>query len=72
MLEACEKPGDLAPAARADGAGLSAVIVADSRVDLFNPNTIRASLGTIFSVPLAAATAAETQQIWLRSRRGSR
>ena len=37
------------------------MIVADARTDLFNPNAIRASLGTMFSVPVAAATAAEVQ-----------
>ena len=32
-------------------------IVADAGTDLYNPNAIRASLGTIFHLPLAAATA---------------
>src|SRR5262249_24554052 len=69
VLEACEKPGNLGAVLRsADGAGLSAVIVADSRTDLFNPNTIRASLGTIFTVPVAAASAADVLA-WLRERR---
>ena len=35
----------------ADGAGADAVIAADPRTDLFNPNAIRASQGTIFAVP---------------------
>jgi TrmH family RNA methyltransferase len=68
VLEACEKPGNLGAVLRsADGAGVSAVIVADGRTDLFNPNAIRASLGTIFSVPLAAATTPDVQS-WLRER----
>jgi fructose-1,6-bisphosphatase I len=46
-----EKPGNLGAILRtADGAGADAVIAADARTDLFNPNAIRASLGTIFSV----------------------
>ena len=66
VLESCEKPGNLGAVLRsADAAGLSAVIVADSRTDLFNPNAIRASLGTIFSMPLAAGPTAEVLP-WLR------
>jgi RNA methyltransferase, TrmH family len=55
VLEAVEKPGNLGAVLRsADGAGADAVIAADPRTDLFNPNAIRASLGTIFTVPVAA------------------
>ena len=56
VLEGVEKPGNLGAVLRsADGAGADAVIVADPRTDLFNPNAVRASLGTIFTVPVAAA-----------------
>jgi TrmH family RNA methyltransferase len=66
VLEGVEKPGNLGAVLRsADAAGVSALIVADGRTDLFNPNAIRASLGTIFTVPLAAATGIETAA-WLR------
>ena len=44
------------------------MIAASLRTDLFNPNAIRASAGTIFSLPLAVATTAETLG-WLRVRR---
>jgi TrmH family RNA methyltransferase len=55
VLEGVEKPGNLGAALRsADGAGADALIVADPRTDLFNPNVVRASIGTIFTVPLAA------------------
>jgi TrmH family RNA methyltransferase len=68
IVEAVEKPGNLGAILRtADGAGADAVIAADPRTDLFNPNAIRASLGTIFSLPLAAATTAETLD-WLTVR----
>ena len=50
MLEGVEKPGNVGAVLRsADAAGVSAVIVADPRTDLYNPNAIRASLGTIFT-----------------------
>ncbi len=68
VLEGVEKPGNLGAVLRsADGAGVSAVVAADPRTDLYNPNAIRASLGTIFSVPLAASTTAKVLA-WLRGR----
>jgi TrmH family RNA methyltransferase len=66
VLEGIEKPGNIGAALRsADGAGVSAVILADGGTDLYNPNTIRASLGTIFSRPVIAASASDTLD-WLR------
>jgi TrmH family RNA methyltransferase len=65
VLEAVEKPGNLGAVLRsADAAGADAVVVADPRTDLFNPNAIRASLGTVFAVPVAAAPAGEVRA-WL-------
>ncbi len=56
VLEGIEKPGNVGAILRsADGAGLAAVIVADGGTDLYNPNCIRASLGTIFTTPVRAA-----------------
>ena len=61
VAESIEKPGNLGAILRsADGAGADALIAADPRTDLFNPNAIRASLGTIFSVPIASATTGAT------------
>ncbi|MGD9723862.1 MAG: TrmH family RNA methyltransferase [Pirellulales bacterium] len=63
-----EKPGNLGALLRsADAAGLAAVIVADGGTDLYNPNCIRASLGTIFTQPVCPATSAATLT-WLRER----
>jgi TrmH family RNA methyltransferase len=68
VVEGVEKPGNLGAVLRtADGAGAHAVIAADARTDLFNPNAIRASLGTIFALPVVAATSAETIA-WLVAR----
>ena len=44
------------------------MIVADGGVDLYNPNAIRASMGTIFSMPVVAASSSETLA-WLREQK---
>jgi RNA methyltransferase, TrmH family len=65
VIEGVEKPGNVGAILRsADAAGLDAVIVADGRSDLYNPNTIRASLGTVFRANVCEASAAETRA-WL-------
>jgi TrmH family RNA methyltransferase len=68
VVEGVEKPGNLGAVLRsADGAGADAVIAADPRTDPFNPNAIRASLGTIFALPVVTATSTETVD-WLAHR----
>jgi TrmH family RNA methyltransferase len=68
VLESVEKPGNLGAVLRtADGAGGDGVVVADPRTDPWNPNAIRASLGTVFSVPLAV-TGADQARAWLADR----
>ncbi|MGI8928740.1 MAG: TrmH family RNA methyltransferase [Candidatus Limnocylindrales bacterium] len=68
IIEGVEKPGNLGAILRtADGAGVDAVIVADSATDLFNPNIIRASLGTVFAVRVSVASTGEVLG-WLRDR----
>ena len=60
-----EKPGNLGAMLRtADAAGAAGVLVADAATDPFNPNVVRASVGTLFSVPLAVASA-EDVRAWL-------
>ncbi len=66
IAQAVEKPGNLGAMLRtADAAGAHAVISADPVTDWGNPNLIRASKGTVFSVPVAAASAGQTLA-WLR------
>ncbi len=68
VLEGIEKPGNVGAVIRsADAAGVAAVIVADGGTDLFNPAAIRASLGTIFAMPVAAASSRDTLS-WLGER----
>lgn len=62
-VEAVEKPGNLGALLRtADGAGVDAVIVLEPTVDIYNANVIRASLGTVFRVPVVSAALSEFKQ----------
>ncbi len=64
--EGVEKPGNLGAMLRtADAAGVALVISADPVTDWGNPNVIRGSKGTVFSVPVAAAPSTEALD-WLR------
>lgn len=66
VLEGIEKPGNLGAIVRsADAAGIDAIVVANERTDLYNPNTIRASLGTVFSMSVCTAKTADVIP-WLR------
>lgn len=56
VAESIEKPGNLGAMLRsADAAGAS-MIVAEPVTDMVNPNVVRSSVGSLFSVPLAVAT----------------
>ncbi len=60
VLESVEKPGNLGAVLRsADAAGADAVIICDPLTDIYNPNLIRASIGAVFTVPVAACTSEE-------------
>ena len=57
IAESIEKPGNLGSILRsADGAGLDAVIVCDPKTDINNPNVVRASIGTLFKIPVVESS----------------
>lgn len=63
-----EKPGNLGAILRtADAAGVEAVITADPVTDWGNPNVVRASKGTVFSVPVASGTSEQVLD-WITGR----
>ena len=67
LCQGVEKPGNLGAMLRtADAAGVEAVIAADPVTDWGNPNLVRASKGTVFSVPVASDDTAATVA-WLRA-----
>lgn len=60
VAEAPEKPGNIGALLRtADAAGVDAVLIANPKTDMFNPNIIRSSVGCIFTNQLATGTTAE-------------
>jgi RNA methyltransferase, TrmH family len=67
VTEDVEKPGNVGAILRsADAVGANCVIAVGG-TDLFNPNVIRASVGTVFTMPLATASASDAAA-WLRAR----
>ena len=68
VAESVEKPGNLGAILRtADAAHVDAVLVCDPRVDLWNPNVIRASRGAVFVVPTVEVESPNALA-WIRRR----
>ena len=60
VAEAPEKPGNIGAMLRtADAAKLDAVIIANPKGDLFNPNIVRSSVGCLFTNQIATGTTGE-------------
>lgn len=71
IVDGVEKPGNLGALLRtADAVGVDAVFVTGSGTDLFNPNVVRASMGSLFARPVLHAEPGQLLD-WL-SRRGFR
>lgn len=69
VAESIEKPGNLGAILRtADATKADAVLVCDPRVDIWNPNVIRASRGTVFTLPVVEIKSNEAEA-WLRSKK---
>jgi len=60
VAEAPEKPGNIGAILRtADAANVDAVIIANPRTDLYNPNIIRSSVGCVFTNQITTGTTSE-------------
>lgn len=68
IAEAIEKPGNLGTILRsADASGVDAVIVSDPCTDIHNPNVVRSSVGTLFTIPVIEAKGDELMA-WLEEK----
>ncbi|WP_339836213.1 RNA methyltransferase [uncultured Flavobacterium sp.] len=60
VLESIEKPGNIGAMLRtADAANIDAVILANPKSDLYNPNIVRSSVGCLFTNQIASGTTEE-------------
>lgn len=60
IAEAPEKPGNIGALLRtADAANLDAVLIANPKTDMFNPNIIRSSVGCVFTNQIATGSTTE-------------
>tara|TARA_R110001632_G_scaffold36869_3_gene93115 strand:+ start:98 stop:883 length:786 start_codon:yes stop_codon:yes gene_type:complete len=60
IAEGIEKPGNIGAILRtADAANMDAVILADCKTDVYNPNVIRSSVGCVFTNQIAIASSEE-------------
>ncbi|MCL9808500.1 TrmH family RNA methyltransferase [Flavobacterium luminosum] len=60
IAEAPEKPGNIGAMLRtADAANLDAVLIANPKTDMFNPNIVRSSVGCLFTNQIATGTTEE-------------
>ena len=60
VAEAPEKPGNLGALLRtADAANLDAILVADPKSDIYNPNVIRSSVGCLFTTQIGLGTSGD-------------
>ena len=61
IAESIEKPGNLGTILRScDAAHVDGVIVCDPTTDIHNPNVVRSSVGTLFTLPVVEASLEET------------
>ncbi|MEM0542806.1 RNA methyltransferase [Flavobacterium sp. j3] len=61
VMESIEKPGNIGAILRTcDAAKVDAVIIANPKTDLYNPNMVRSSVGCLFTNQIAVATTEET------------
>jgi len=60
VMEAIEKPGNIGAMLRTcDAAKVDAVIIANPKTDLYNPNIVRSSVGCLFTNQIASASTEE-------------
>ncbi len=69
VLEALEKPGNIGAILRTcDAANIDAVIIANPKTDLYNPNIVRSSVGCLFTNQIATGTTEEVLAFLLQNK----
>lgn len=69
IIENIEKPGNLGAILRtADGMGVSGIILIDSKINIFNSNVIRSSVGSIFNLPIAKTNKEEAIKFLIKNK----
>ncbi|PIE50426.1 MAG: rRNA methyltransferase [Flavobacteriales bacterium] len=57
VLESVEKPGNLGAILRScEAFGIDAILIADAKIDIYNPNVIRSSVGCFFGMNVFSGT----------------
>lgn len=68
VIDGVEKPGNLGALLRsADAANASAVLACGEGTDPFNPNVVRASMGSLFALPVVVSREAEARAFLTRA-----
>jgi RNA methyltransferase, TrmH family len=68
VMEAIEKPGNIGAMLRTcDASKIDAVIIANPKTDLYNPNIVRSSVGCLFTNQIATATTEEAINFLLKN-----
>jgi TrmH family RNA methyltransferase len=68
-LDHVEKPGNVGSIIRSvDGAGADGVIVVGDSTDPYHPTSVKASMGTLFSVPVTTAPTVDDVLLWAQQR----
>ena len=71
LIDRSTNPGNLGTIIRTcDSFGISGVVLSGHSVDPFDPKVIRASVGTVFSVPVATSQSQKDIQVWIEEIRG--
>jgi TrmH family RNA methyltransferase len=68
VMEAIEKPGNIGAVLRTcDAAKIDAVIIANPKTDLYNPNIVRSSVGCLFTNQIATGTTEEVIAFFIQN-----
>ncbi|HNP31970.1 MAG TPA: RNA methyltransferase [Flavobacterium sp.] len=69
VMEAIEKPGNIGAVLRTcDAAKVDAVIIANPKTDLYNPNIVRSSVGCLFTTQIATGTSEEVIDFLIKNK----